>query len=683
MTGTPSATSSQASTPRKIEWVKAKGGDVLNLPIAFDIETTSGYTIKSNVPVKVAFMYEWTMAIDDEIVIGRTWEEWLDKLDELIRIYEITPERRLVIYVHNLAFEFGFIGPRLEWETVFCNDPRKPIYAITKSGIEFRCSYLLSGYPLAGLGKRLGLNKAVGDLDYSLIRHSGTPLTDEEIGYCVRDVEIVVAYIRSLMAAGETIGSIPYTKTGFVRRRLRESCLSPDVRQSYRALICRLKLDVATYDQLRRAYAGGFTHASAFHVGDVIEGVGSCDLASAYPATMVRDLYPMSRCFRCDIESDKHLEVMLDSYCCLFDLELWGVRPRFPWDHIISASKCYIAEGVVADNGRIVSARHIKLTVVDVDYKAIREFYVWDRHVVTNFGFFQRRRLPTPLVRTILELYGAKTTLKDVAGREYEYGRAKEDVNSIYGACCTAVVRPEIVYKGGEWTTDEVDPEEVIERYNTTYNRVLFYAWGVWVSAYCRTRGVFPAILACGPDHVYTDTDSEKHKHHERHAAFFERYNQWNVRAMDAAMKAHGLPLDLTRPVTPTGKVKQLGVFEFEGVYDRFKTLGAKRYLSETGGTYTLTVAGVSKKDALAYLLSLPGDPFEHFDDRLHIPRSATGKLTHTYIEHPIRGTITDYLGNVGSFDELSCVHLEPADYMFSMAEEFAAWIRHCHTEEK
>lgn len=65
----------------------------------------------------------------------------------------------------------------------FSIDLRKPIYGITENGIEFRCSYLLSGYSLAKLGEQLHkykCEKLVGDLDYSLLRHSKTPLTQKK-----------------------------------------------------------------------------------------------------------------------------------------------------------------------------------------------------------------------------------------------------------------------------------------------------------------------------------------------------------------------------------------------------------------------------------------------------------------------------------------------------------------------
>ena len=104
-----------------------------------------------------------------------------------------------------------------EWEKVFAIDDRKPNYVLCKQGIEFRCSYQLSGYSLAMVGKNLQkykVKKLEGDLDYNKIRHCETPLTAEEMAYCVHDVLVVMAYIHECIETEGNITQIPNTKTG-------------------------------------------------------------------------------------------------------------------------------------------------------------------------------------------------------------------------------------------------------------------------------------------------------------------------------------------------------------------------------------------------------------------------------------------------------------------------------------
>ena len=160
--------------------------EYFNIPIAFDIETSSFYENGN----KRAVMYVNQTAIEDKVYIYRTWDEWLNFLNKLVTSLGVDLNHRIIIYVHNLAFEFQFIKNLFDWEKVQAIKDRTPMYAITKTGIEFRCSYLLSGYSLEKLGENLThpIPKMVGDLDYSIIRNSATELSDKELGYCTHDV---------------------------------------------------------------------------------------------------------------------------------------------------------------------------------------------------------------------------------------------------------------------------------------------------------------------------------------------------------------------------------------------------------------------------------------------------------------------------------------------------------------
>lgn len=413
----------------------------INLPISFDIETSSFYDTNGN---KTAIMYEWSLCIDGLVLIGRTWDEFLEVLDVMINEWDISVMNRLVIYVHNLSFEFQFIQHLFKWNKVFAISQRKPIYAMTTTGIIFRCSYLLSGYSLFKLAENLttvDIKKMVGDLDYKLIRHSKTELTQEELGYCVNDVKIVVAYILERMEKDGNILKIPNTKTGYVRRYCKENCFFDDVGfryksrkyQNYRLMMEGLSLDPDEYQQLIRAFSGGFTHANPMYSNRLCYDIGSDDLTSSYPTVMVSERYPMSKGELVQITSIKDFFNNLKLYCCIFDIQFIGLEPRVYFDNYISESKTWGGVNIISQNGRVVSADSLYTTITDVDFSIIQRFYKWKSMKIGCFRRYKRGYLPTDLIKSVLQLYKDKTELKGVMGKEAEYLNAKEQVNSAYG----------------------------------------------------------------------------------------------------------------------------------------------------------------------------------------------------------------------------------------------------------
>lgn len=85
-----------------------------NVPCAFDIETSSFYQNER----KVAIMYIWTFGIYDKIVIGRTWGEFVELLEEVSEILHTDKTLRLVCYIHNLPYEFQWFRKWFNWEKV-------------------------------------------------------------------------------------------------------------------------------------------------------------------------------------------------------------------------------------------------------------------------------------------------------------------------------------------------------------------------------------------------------------------------------------------------------------------------------------------------------------------------------------------------------------------------------------
>lgn len=647
-----------------------------NLACSFDIETTSFYNDKNE---KQSIMYIWQFAIFDNVILGRTWQDFYKLLDSLCLFYGLDINNRLVCYIHNLSYEFQFLRKLFEWQDIFATDERKPLYACTKSGIEFKCSYRLSGYSLAVLAKNLTrhtIDKKIGDLDYSLIRHSETDITEEELGYCINDVLIVTSYIQECIEDYGDITKIPLTQTGKVRRYVRDITLKED---SYKYMIRKLELKTMEYIQLRKAFQGGFTHANPMYSMQKCYDVTSYDFTSSYPTVMLSEKFPMSKSKYIGNVSVKELEYYTKNYCCLFDLKLMNVVSKYNFESIISFSKCFRISDYVLNNGRVFSAKELYTTITELDYEIINKFYSFDTIEIRNLYIYEKKYLPKSFIMAILKLYNDKTQLKGVKGKEVEYLHSKEMLNSCYGMTVTDLLNDEYLYENNEWCTRETNIDKAVEDYNKDKNRFLFYPWGVWVTSYAR-RNLFSGIYECKNDYIYADTDSIKIFNADKHKKYIDNYNAMIQNKLKEMCKYYNIDFDLCRPKTKDGKEKMLGVWDFDGKYKIFKTLGAKRYMVYTEeNKLSLTVSGVNKKYAVPYLLEKYNNDiekiFDIFNDLLIFPKGTNGKKILTYIDSEQKGSVKDYQGNYKEYDEKSSIFMEDAEYNLNITCEYLDFV--------
>lgn len=698
-----------------------------NIPASFDIETSS---LRLDNDEKFAEMYIWQFGLDGSVMIGRTWLEFTVFMRELTNRLYLDLANRLIVYIHNLAYEFQFIRKRIKWakdtegmDVVFSLKPRKPIYALSAKGIEFRCSYIYSNYGLEYLGANLvtryPVQKLSGDLDYRLIRHSGTPLTDQEIGYCINDVRVVMSYIQEeIENNGNDISQLTLTNTGKVRKYCRGYCNGEGeynqkkIGYEYHAIMKSLKIRSSKeYWQLKQAFAGGFTHAGYLHSRELMKDVGSADLTSSYPAVMCYAYFPMSTStFIGRVDDREKFYNLLKNYCCLFDVRFYNIYQEFDYECYISESKCTHKEKCVTNNGRVSSADCIQISCTEIDFDIISKVYYFDEFEVFNMRIYDKGYLPERFIQSILQLYKNKTALKGVEGKEVEYMVSKNMINSSFGMAVTDIVRDDAIYVDGHWDSLEGDDLSQLTDYNQSFSRFLYYPWGVWVTAHARYN-LWRAILEFGPDYVYADTDSIKGINFDKHKLFFLRFNAEVRLKLYAMCRYHKIPYADVEPLTKKGVSKLLGVWDIEEPYRYFKTLGAKRYMYEhLSGEFNITVAGVNKRTAVPYLLSkycgfdynlcklaYTSDPrkqkeakeamsqlisihnsgisylpaFDRFEECLEIPPEHAGKLTHTYIDYAKSAVVTDYLGNKNLCTELSSTHLEPAGYYFSISKQY------------
>lgn len=541
--------------------------------LTFDIETTT-------VNKELNFMYIWMFSISNKYVVyGRTWEEFEIFIDKLFDT--LNDNERIICYVHNLSYEFQYLRGihNFQKEDVFIMNSRKILKAVWNK-IEFRCSYFLSNMSLDFWGKKLGIEekKRSGEkFDYRKIRYPWTELTNDEYEYCFVDVISLYQCVeKTIKLENDTLLTIPLTSTGYVRRDCKESLKR---KRGYLHSIFPNKEQMLL---LRQAFRGGNCHLSRFYCGLLINDVFSYDRQSSYPDNINNDLYPISKFIKESptqiklnslIKSNRPVLVTL----CLGDIELkekwWG----FPY---IPVAKSRAIKNAIKDNGRILSADYLEITLTDIDYKIICQEYNFKIVEIKNLFSSVYGVLPKELRDTMLRYYKYKTELKGVKGKEELYTKSKSKLNAIYGMMVQNPIKENIVYEDFDYHIDEeLSIELKMEKYHK--DGFLPYQWGVWTTAWSRWR-LEEGLRIAGESAIYCDTDSIK-------CAEEVDFSDFNNARIGRDNLTDGFAVDRR------GKTQYLGIFDYEGKYDKFVSLGAKKYVVEVDGKLTITIAGVGK----------------------------------------------------------------------------------------
>lgn len=576
---------------------KSKRCQYYNVATAFDIETTTIDGKKANngeyITNPYGFMYQWQFCYNDMVVFGRTWEEFTTFFNRLSQTLELTLYNRLVVYVHNLQFEFQFMKEFLDIDSIFAKDKRKPLKVVTKNGIEFRCSYSLSNMSLSKFcenSEGCTYYKLTDSYDYKKLRTPSTELTETEKAYCYNDVRGLCQCINSLMIE-DNLATIPLTNTGYVRREFRNAMNTKEDRQRF--INSALTKDM--YLMLKDAFRGGNTHANRYKANLILNDVYSFDISSSYPFTMNTDYYPMGKFMFVRLNNIDKIKFYTNNYCVIMSVTFENIRAKvgnvIPY---LDLAHCKERVKYINDNGRVLSAQYVTVTLTEIDFNIICETYDFDRLIVNKAMYCNRGKLPETFRRTMMKFYELKTQLKGIEEKEYEYMKSKNRLNSSFGMTVTDMVHSIIEYDSMtlEWNEEKADIEESLSTFYRSRNNFLPYQWGVYVTAHAR-KNLQKMLNIVGEDVIYCDTDSIKFigKHH------IKEFEEENAKIIKRCNKN-----DIPCYATDKKGVKiYLGVWDNDGNYERFKTLGAKKYCffkkdKEGLPHFVVTVSGMNKK---------------------------------------------------------------------------------------
>ncbi len=653
----------------------------------FDIETTSLFNIDDAWDVfdyskskefyqgvdKVAIPYIWQFGIEDSVYYGREFMDF-EKVLKSISDANLTK----IIWVHNLSYEFGFLPNILQKYTVsnMCaRDIRKPIsFYIEKLNIEFRCSYMLTNMSLSKSAEEYTDVKKLDTLDYdNKVRTPLTILSPDELMYCEYDIICLYKVICYYREKYEHLVKIPLTATGEVRNALRDKVDFWYIKKQWE-LIPSSKM----YLRLMACFQGGYTHANVLNSNRVIKKVKSKDISSSYPFVMLTEKYPCTPFYK--IKKEYYNDMKKDDKCFMFHVKLYEVKSVYYNNYISFSRSTYVdRNGWIYDNGRVKYSHEIELWCTDVDLEIIMKNYDIGKIEYIDIFYAYADYLDERVLSFILECYKNKTELKGVKGKEDLYKKYKGYINSLYGMSVTNPLKNSTEYNG-EWYKKELTMDfvkEVLADASKSYSTLFYYAVGVWVTAYAR-RNLYMRILSSHDfdRHViYCDTDSIKY--YGDYDDVFDEYNKTVYKKYeDVCERFSQLNIEDFSPLDRNGNAHPIGVFEDDGEYEQFITLGAKKYcyIDDTG--LHITVSGVSKKGASAL------SSIHDFKRGFTWGYKEGGKLAHYYNDEQSEIDVMDADGNIYHSSLKYGVVLQPTTYTLGITEDYLSLLYYIEEQE-
>lgn len=688
----------------KVTYVNIGGG--------YDCETSK--VISEEKGKSIAFPYVMQLSLKHHVILDFNCdkaEDFYIGLSEAFRtVYEGCT---LLLFDCNLGYEFSFFKGYLRKiiTSIFAKTKRDVLKLNICDNIVIQEVIGLFGRSLADIAKTYTTTqKLKGDLDYNKVRLPITTVKPEERQYDINDVvilsELYDYVFNTYLAKGK---KIPLTKTGIVRNEVKEKA-GQKLNFIKKDLLPYL-VDRDLYTKLRTwLYKGGLTHSLYTSKGEKKDNVFCIDLTSAYPWTYATQYFPsgdrlnIKPCKECIIQAIKkyrhwYAEIYIQSMTSKTGHSIESI-------HKVRRTE---KTKIVVDNGRVLQAENIVLTVNEVDYKSLVSNYKIKLAFISFSAFTKSIKCPDYIRIKVLDYFKDKTNIKveikkvekrqkelvTEGGHEEElnelsilhksltiaYNESKEKVNSVYG--CT----------GTEVKTDcfEIDNKtgNIIEGDSKEWNKAIkdvflspFLAY--WCTSYVRARLIEGIVKFPDKVHQY-DTDS-------LYVTADNEVLQWVNEVNDRIRKEAEREI----PETEYEVCRQLGQWDIDGKYQYLMPLGSKRYLgchheeeteelfkaNNTKDTkealkfkykdlysnittevlekviyldskYKLTFAGANKTDIYMYCAYNNID-IEKFIIHMNLSAEVCTKLTPEYFDNARTAAVTDYEGNTMQITWLS-----------------------------
>lgn len=476
-------------------------------------------------------------------------------IEEFFEVCKALPDCRM--YFHNLAFDVSFIFDYMLRNGYVWEDDRIPrytygfttvisdmnqVYSVRVNlgdghTVSFWDSMKVIPLSIAQEAKAFGLSMGKGDLDYKAFRAEGHQLTDDEIDYIRRDVQIDAQAMSFMLDNGLSKMTIGSCALADYKRMMGGS-------RGFRYHFPIIKPDEDAF--MRKAYRGGFTYVNPKYAGRTLgEGI-SYDVNSLYPSVMAScsgEVLPYGRP-KWFYGEPRPTE----------ERPLWIARVRLSFESPYGKIPCIQLKGnmsflpteyVTDSNGEVT------ITITSVDWLLIQQQYnVKVYEWIGGYSFKGSRVLFSEYVNKWVQVKNDATLSGNSGMRQI----AKLMLNSLYGKFAT-----QIEVRSRKPVLEEQDHVRYVD-VPSTEREPVYLPVGCFITAYARYKTITSA-QACGDRFIYSDTDS--------------------LKVLSTA------PLDLDIDDV------RLGAWKDEGHFSLFKALRAKTYIAKYGSSIEVHVAGL------------------------------------------------------------------------------------------
>ena len=612
-----------------------------------DIETSNNH---AQDPRKLR---TWVTSIqvrfNNEYHLFRKPSELTAWLNSLIKEYDLDQERRILVFIHNAAYDLSYLVPWLQRDLP--KDPRRGIYEGLHKIImydqycfEFRCTYQLTGMSLAKWSNDLDIEhkKQLGLYDYDKIIYQDDELSQDELMYDEYDVlSLEECLKKQLLKYNDELATIPLTSTGYCRRQFRKGAQSD--RYYRKNIFIPSRLDVKSMKYSVNAFAGGFTHGNRYLKSKILSSedlgylIAHGDFRSMYPSEIMcyphpfgapEEWYDLSKPYYQKRPYKPTIQNILDmypEYSSITRIRIYGAElrseditmPFMQEAKLRNKSKNFTC---LSDNGRVmkICTGVCELYVDNLTLQILKEQYKM-KLVILGVIRFKNQMIPECLAKTINELFKAKSDLKihhremelkyghfssEAINAAWELSRVKKLLNACYGMFATSPLRPEydldydkdppLQRIKGVTSDEEID--EALDKFYRSANSFLPYQISWSITAAARYE-LYQFIKAVGYENcIYCDTDS----------IFF-------IKKPDVMARVKRLNAEKQKTakyIISHGKRVYYDVFEFEDDLTHFKFLHSKCYgLITESGEFQATIAGIPARTLIGRMEGSTGVP--------------------------------------------------------------------------